>query len=69
MMTKVRPVMTETAATAGSPNTTPMSAWIPINEEKTHLKDEAQGMSHLAKSEGVDKIIMNKDTRERQGIR
>lgn len=56
--------MTETATTVGSPNTTPMSARLPTTEEKSHLKDEGQGMSHLAEREGVEKIVMNEDTHE-----
>ena len=48
--------MTETATIVGSPDTTPMSAWLPTNEEKSHLEDEAQGMNRLKEREGVEMI-------------
>ena len=39
-----------------------MSARLPTKEEKSHLEDEAQEMSHLVEREGVEKITMNEDT-------
>ena len=62
MMRSVRRVMTETAIIVGNPDTTQMSAWLPTKQEKSHLEDEAQEMSHLAEREGVEKIIMNEYT-------
>ena len=62
MMISVRPVVTETATIVGSPDTTQMSARLPTKEEKSHLEDEAQEMSHLAEREGVEKTTMNEDT-------
>ena len=69
MKRSVRQVVTETATIVGSPDTTPMSARLPTNEEKSHLEDEAQGMNHLKEREGVEMIIMNEDTLEEVRIR
>ena len=41
------------------PYTTPMSARPPKKEEKSHLEDESQEMSHLEEREGVEKIVLN----------
>ena len=62
MMRSVRPVVTETATIVGNPDTTQMSARLPTKEEKSHLEDEAQEMSHLVEREGVENIAMNEDT-------
>ena len=61
MKKSIRQVVTESATIVGSPNTTPMSARLPTNEEKSHLEDEAQGMNHLKEREGVEMIVMNED--------
>jgi len=46
-----------------------MSAWLPTNEEKSHLEDEAQGMNHLKEREGVEMIVMNEDPQGEVGTR
>ena len=60
MMRSVRLVVIETATSAE--DTTQMSARLPTKEEKNHLEDESQEMSHLVEREGVEKITMNEDT-------
>jgi hypothetical protein len=69
MMRSVRQVVTAIATIVGSPDTTPMSARLPTNEEKSHLEDEAQGMNHLKEREGVEMIVMNEDTQGEVEIR
>jgi hypothetical protein len=43
------------------PNTTQMGVRLPTREEKNHQGEEAQGMNHLGKREGVEMIVMNED--------
>ena len=45
-----------------------MSARPPTREEKNHLEDEAQEMSHLEEREGVEMIVMNEDPQGEVGI-
>ena len=61
MMRSVRLVVIEIATTVERPNTFPMSARLPTNEEKSHLEDEAQEMSHLGAREGEEMLTINKD--------
>jgi hypothetical protein len=51
----------EIATIVEDPNTTQMSVRLPTREEKNHQGEEAQGMSHLIKREGVEMIVMNED--------
>ena len=62
-------VVTETARIVGSPDTTPTSARLPTNEEKSHQEDETQEMNHLEEREGVEIIVMNKDPQGEVGTR
>src|SRR6266566_8120891 len=69
MKRSVRQVVTETATIVESPDTTPMSARLPTNKEKSHQEDEAQGMNHLQEREGVEMIVMNEDPQGEVGTR
>jgi hypothetical protein len=51
----------ETATIVEDPDTTQMSVRPPTREEKNLQEEEAQGMSHLEKREGVEMIVMNED--------
>jgi hypothetical protein len=42
-------------------DTTQMSVQLPTREEKNHQEEEAQGMNHLGKREGVEMSVMNED--------
>ena len=62
-------VMTRISSIVEDLDTFPMSAGPPPREEKSHLEEEAQEMSHLEERERVDKIAMNEDPQGEVGIR
>jgi hypothetical protein len=61
MMKRDLLVVIETATIVEDPDTTQMSVRPPTREEKNLQEEEAQGMSHLEKREGVEMIVMNED--------
>ena len=61
MKRSVHLVVTGIVTIVEGPDTTPMSAWPPTKEEKSHLEERAQEMSHLEEREGVEMIVMNED--------
>src|SRR6266566_2189708 len=65
----VHQVVTKTGTIVGSPDTTPMSARLPTNEEKSHLEHEVQEMNHLEEREGVEMTVMNEDPQGEVGTR
>ena len=61
MMKRDLLVVIETATIVEDPDTTQMSVRPPTREEKNLQEEEAQGMSHLEKREGVEMIVMNEE--------
>ena len=66
-MTKDLLVESETVTIVEDPDTTPMSVWLPTREEKILQKEEAK--NHHQEREGVEMIVMNKDTHGEARIR
>src|SRR3954463_11510047 len=68
-MTKDLLVESETATIVEDPNTIPMSVRLPTKEEKILEKEEAKERNNHHEREGVEMIIMNKDTHGEARIR
>ena len=66
-MTKDLLVKSETATVVEDPDTIPMSVRLPTREEKILQKEEAK--NHHQEREGVEMIVMNKDTHGEARIR
>ena len=66
-MTKDLLVESETATVVEDPDTIPMSVRLPTREEKILQKEEAK--NHHQEREGVETIVMNKDTHREVRIR
>jgi len=66
-MTKDLLVESETATVVEDPDTIPMSVRLPTREEKILQKEEAK--DHHQEREGVEMIVMNKDTHGEARIR
>ena len=65
-MTKDLLVERETVTIVEDPDTIPMSVRLPTREEKILQKEEAK--DHHQEREGVEMIVMNEDTQEKQGF-
>src|SRR4051812_46117353 len=68
-MTKDLLVERETATIVEDPDTIPMSVRLPTKEEKILQKEEAKEKNHHQEREGVEMIVMNKDTHGEARIR
>ena len=68
-MTKDLLVVSVIATIVEDPDTIPMSVWLPTKEEKILPKEEVEEKNHHQEREGVEMIVMNKDTHGEARIR